>query len=308
MDKKKILMIFAIAIAVFGLIIAIIAIMAISNNNENNNKETPDAPRPVITLTQDGEDKVIISIESEVAISNVIYNWNSESAETIAETGKTQIEESISMPVGENTLNVSVIDSNGIETKTQKTFVLEASKPRIGDVIKIGNKIKISVTSETDLSYVSYKWNSDQEVKEDMYTYEDKTKYENTVEIPIGKNTLKIEAEDVNGKKSEKTMELTAYVKSYTEVIADNGYFDFTVTGTDDIEKVEFTINNKNYVMDANTFGQTKVVHYRVKLENGWNYLKITSTTVNKAVDTTYWKCEYKAPGVNIYLIKQMRR
>ena len=46
--------------------------------------------------------------------------------------------------------------------------------------------------------------------------------------------------------------------------------------------------------MNTDTFGETKVVHYRVKMIEGMNYLKIVSTTQSDAVDTTVWKYEYK--------------
>ena len=45
--------------------------------------------------------------------------------------------------------------------------------------------------------------------------------------------------------------------------------------------------------MDATTFGKTKIVHYKLKLENGTNYLKITSTTESGGVDTTQWEKQY---------------
>lgn len=297
-DKKKILLFFAIAIAIFGIVLVIVAVSTIGKNkkNEKTNKgqDTHEVPVPIVTLAQEGDEKAVINVESETAISHIIYSWNNESAQTIEETGKTTVEEILDIPVGENILYVSAIDTNGNETKQQKTYVLEATKPVI-ELSVIGNNIKIKVTSETELSYVSYKWNSESEVKDDMYTYEDRTIYEKTIEIPTGENTLKIEAEDINRNKNEKSQDIKAYPKAVTQVVSENGYLDFTVTGTDNIETVEFELNGNKYTMNTDTFGQTNVVHYKVKMDNGWNYLAITSTTVNKATDTTYWKYEYKS-------------
>ena len=33
---------------------------------------------------------------------------------------------------------------------------------------------------------------------------------------------------------------------------------------------------------------------YKVKMQNGWNYLKVISTTQSDAKDTSIWKYEYK--------------
>ena len=58
-------------------------------------------------------------------------------------------------------------------------------------------------------------------------------------------------------------------------------------------KEIEFEINGKKYIMNANTFGETKEVTYNIKMQSGWNYLKITATTVRNAVDTSYWKYEF---------------
>ena len=45
--------------------------------------------------------------------------------------------------------------------------------------------------------------------------------------------------------------------------------------------------------MNTDTFGETKTVHYKVKLEEGMNYLTITSTTQSGGTDTTAYEQEY---------------
>lgn len=298
-DKKKILLIFAIAIAIFGIAVIVMASTKLvknkSNEKTNVKKEENITPEPIITLSQNDDAKAIINIESEIALSNIIYNWNDESPKTIEETGKTNVEERIDIPVGENTLYVSVIDSNGTETKQQKTYVLDSSKPVIEIESVVGEQyVKIKVTSKTELEYVSYKWNSDSETKEDMYTYENKLSYEKLVEIPIGQNTLKIEAQDINGNKTEKSKVIKGFPKAETTVTQKGGFLEFTVTGIDEIQKVMFKLNNGNeYTLNKETFGQTKTVKYRVQMVEGWNYLEITSLTVNNAEKKTYWKYEY---------------
>lgn len=302
-DTKKVVLFFAVSIIIFGLILLGQGAYSVYQSKLNE-KVTPTTPgdsenieipeyTPTITLTKTEDNKVILNVESQIAISHIIYNWNNETAQTLEETGKTNIEEVIDIPTGENILNISVIDSNGKETKKSEVFTLEVSKPII-ELSVVGNEIKIAVTSEVELSYVTYKWNSEEEKKQDMLTYEDRTKFEKLVEIPKGQNTLKIVAVDVNENKTEKSQEIKGITKAKTTVIAKGNYLDFTVTGEENIKTVEFEFNGKKYVMNTDTFGETNTVHYKMPMVSGWNYLKIISTTQSDAQDTSVWKYEYK--------------
>lgn len=303
-DTKKVVLFFAVSIIIFGTILLGQGAY-VMYQNKINQKVTPTVPdngsitgepeyiAPTIILTKTENQKIIINVESQIAISHIIYNWNNESSQTLEESGKTNIEEVIDLPIGKNTLNISVIDSNGKETQKKEEFEFEASKPVI-ELSVVGNDIKINVTSEVELSYITYKWNTEQEKKQDMSTFEDKTKFEKLVEIPKGQNTLKIVVEDINGNKSEKSQEIKGVTKAKTTVAIKGEYIDFTVTGEDNIKTVEFEFNGKKYVMNTDTFGETKVVHYKMPLVVGWNYLKVTSTTQNEAQDTSIWKYEYK--------------
>lgn len=298
-DTKKIVLVFAIAIIVFGLILlgqgAYGVYQKIINKSVDNNPRgttTEEVFNPDITLTKTEDNKLIIDIQSDSAISHIIYNWNNNASETIEESGKTNIEEIIDIPSGENVLNISIINSNGKEFKRQETFVVETTKPEIS-LFVIGNDIKISVTSKEELSYVTYKWNTDAENKEDMITYEDRTKFEKLIEIPKGHNTLKIVAVDKNNNSTEKSQEIKGVTKAKTSVLVSEGYLNFTVTGEENINKVEFEFNGDKFLMNKDTFKETTTVHYKVKMVQGWNYLKVISTTDSGAVDTTVWKYEY---------------
>lgn len=303
-DIKKVVLFFAVCIIIFGIIFVGQGVYTL-NQNKANQKVNPSTPGdddeiqeyiPTIILTKTEDNKVIITIESQIALSHIIYNWNNEATQTIEETGKTNVEEIIDIPIGENTLNISVIDSNGKETKKIETYVLEAVKPVIETPSVIGSDIKIVVTSEVELLYVTYKWNSEEEKKYDMLTFEDRTKFETTVRIPTGQNTLKIVAVDINGNQVEKLQEIQGVprAKIYTpEVRGDRIYF--TIKAEDNIKSVEFTFNGKRFLMNETTFGQTKEVNYNVQMISGMNYLEITTTTQSGGITTSGpWKREYK--------------
>lgn len=298
-DTKKIVLFFAVSIIIFGLILLGEGIYSIYKTNsikkirENTNNNVEENI-PTIQFAKTADNKIIINIKSEIAINHIIYNWNNETSQTIDESGKTDIEEVIDMPSGENTLNISVIDVNGKETKKQETYNVEQDRPTI-ELSVVGNDIKITVKSSVEISYVSYKWNSDPEKKENMATFEDKTKYEKTLEIPTGQNTLKIVAVDINQKTTEKSQEIKGIVKpEKPKTVIKGEYMEFTAQADENIQTVEFIFNGASYIMNTDTFGQTKVVKYRVKMKEGWNYLKITATTKSGGSESSIWSYEYK--------------
>ena len=127
-----------------------------------------------------------------------------------------------------------------------------------------------------------------------MLTFEDRTKFQKELEIPKGQNTLKIVAVDINENKTEKSQEIKGVVKAKTETTVKGEYLHFTVTAEENIKTVEFEFNGNKYIMNKDTYGDTKEVHYKVKMQNGWNYLKVISTTQSDAKDTSLWKYEYK--------------
>ena len=210
-DTKKIVLFFAVTIIVFGLILFGQGVYGVYKNSTNKN-EKGGTETTQIKLSQTDTGDVLIAVESKTAISELIYNWNSDASQTISENGKTSIQETITMPTGENTLTVKTIDANGNQTTKQDTFTLNVDKPEI-NLSLVGNNIKITVNSKTDLSYITYKWNSDEEQKIDMLTYEDKTVLEKELEIPVGTNTLSVTAVDTHENKSEKSQEIKGVTK-----------------------------------------------------------------------------------------------
>lgn len=294
-DSKKVLVFLIIILVILGLCAG--GYYVYENVNNGNIKLPIFVGVPeetaTINLTQTDRDNLIINVESEIGISNISYMLNNEDVQIIDLSGETAIEKTIEgLSVGEYTILISVIDIEGKETTKQESFVVEAPKPVI-ELSVVGNDIKITVTSEVELSEITYKWNSENEKKENMITYEDRMNFEKQLNIPIGQNTLTIIAIDVDGGQTEKTQEIKGVTKATTTTRVKGEYLHFTVTGKENIEKVEFEFNGQKYLMNTETFGKTKIVHYKVKLVEGKNYLTVISTTQSGGIDTTSFEQEY---------------
>lgn len=291
-DTKKIVLFFAVVIIIFGLILCSEGVYGIYTNYKSKPNQKTDTETQ-IQLVQTEAGDVVVTIESKTQISDIIYYWNSDASQTISGNGRTSIQETITMPVGQNTLTVKTIDVNGNEETKQETFSLNIDKPEIV-LSLVGNNIKITVNSKVDLSYITYKWNTEEEQKIDMVTYEDKTKLEKELEIPVGQNTLLVTAVDNLGNKSEKSQEIKGVTKPKSKPVIQGENIFFEVTADEKITLVEFQFNGKNYRIGPEVIGDSKRVTYRMTLVPGMNYLKIKTTTESEAVGEDLWKYEYK--------------
>ena len=94
-DTKKIVLFFAISIIIFGIILLGQGVYSVYQNKLNQ-KVIPTTPgdnenpeyTPTIILTKTEDNQLIINVESQIAISHIIYNWNNETSQTLEETGK----------------------------------------------------------------------------------------------------------------------------------------------------------------------------------------------------------------------------
>lgn len=297
-DTKKIVLFFAVSIIIFGIILLGQGVYGVYKGLDKEPQGiNTQYDSTNIQLIQNDSGEVVITVNSQVGISELIYNWNSDASQTISGNGQMQLQETVSMPAGENTLTVKTIDINGKQKTENQTFKLDIEKPEISLSV-IGSNIKIAVNSKVDLSYITYKWNSDPEKKMDMLTYEDKTKFEKEIEIPKGQNTLVITAVDIYENKSEKSQEIKGVEKPVFEKpkIEDNK-ITFTVTADEDFKEILISFNGKNYKITEEIIKNSqnpKKVSYTFEMITGVNNLIVRAITQNNATEEKAWKYEYR--------------
>lgn len=133
-----------------------------------------------------------ISIKHNKAISKVKYNWEGESEIIMNGDSKKEIVISdLSIPSGINNLYVEAIDVNGKSASSHYEYSYDGISI---DLSVVNNSdMKIVASDVTGISYMTYKWNSDEEIK--VYPNEEgDISIEQTTEIPSGLNTLYITA------------------------------------------------------------------------------------------------------------------
>ena len=295
-DMKKIIIFFGVAILVFG--IAIVSVYAYRLYNKNNGKINKNNI-PQLVLEEKGEEFTII-VKSEIGINKIIYSWNEEDPEEIEIGGKTSYEEKMDIPEGENTLNVKVIDENGQENQTSKTFSRiknDEEKPIIETSIIENAKLKITATDETAMKYITYKWDDEEEVKIDAENEDDQT-IETTIDVKRGQNTLIITA--VDSSDNEETIEkiFKGVNDPVIEVTRDGNKIYMKITHDMGFKKIEFSINDQTYNYDETFSGYDatkKEVEFKFDLKEGENTVIIHAVSLEDTEKTYKGKCNYTA-------------
>lgn len=295
-DLKKIVKVFSIAILIFGAIL----IGIYSYKLINKNKITKLA-KPEVTLEQ-LENEVAITAKAEAGINKVIYYWNSEEQTEKPLNGSSEYNEAIEIPNGENTLTVKAIDQNGQVVETSGTYIgtKDTEKPKI--VVDEEEKTKIIITDETELSYVTYKWEDEDDenlVKVEAQPEEGEEvpkKVEINITAKKGTNTLIVTAVDAAGN----TETLRKIYKGVTdpeiEVYREGEKLYLKITHELGFKKVEFSINGQSMTYDDkySKYEPTKKeLFYSFDLKDGKNEVAIVATSNEDTQKTYVGQCQY---------------
>lgn len=267
----------------FGIIIIIFGVCMIGTGSYSMYQQSKIATaqaKPTIHIEEPSETEVIVKVEHIRELSKFSYYWNEEETTEIDCSGKKNIDQTITVPTGTNTLNVFVTDVNGQETKYQKTYTLEGNI-KIDFTVE-GNNIKISAEGNEELSYLTYRWDEDEETKVDI----NDISIEQKIEIPKGLHKLTVIAVDINNKSETKTQEINGVTKPKVEVTTD-GSDNFIIHATDEqgLQKVEFIINEDEKYM-LNLDGR-KELEYAYPLHDGENRLEIRVYNINDVSETS---------------------
>lgn len=172
------------------------------------------------------------------------------------------------------------IDTNGVVDTTNP--VLEVTRAD-------ESKLNIKATDDIKMSYITYSWNNGPAEKIDVSLGEIKT-----ISIPVGNNSIVINAYDWAGNVATYTDEYTVEERIETivtpsepsndttkDVNAPNIYIGkgnpVSITVQDDVElaSVEYTLNGK--VRTIGVSSSTKSINFKITLQQGTNTLNIVA-------------------------------
>ncbi len=283
-DITAVVRFFAIIIMVFGLALSgSSAFGMVQNIQENKNKSIP-----VVSAQRNGN-SVKITVKNDIGIKTIKYSWNDSTETVVQGRNKNQVETTINIIPGNNKLNMTVIDSNNGTTTYVKNYVQE-EKDTTEPVITVQNedpRIKITVTDDTALDYIIYKYGDNEEVKVEA-SEDDPTKIEgyidNVLETQV---TLKIEAVDKAQNFATKEQQVKGATKPKIEVVSDptdQSYLIIRASDNEGLRMVVFYINEDEYKTDPNTSLNMKNFEYRQKVPKGETTIKVHAYNLSEQV------------------------
>lgn len=272
---KKIVLFFCVIIILFGVAIASTNIYKIyKKRSQDPIIEKLNKPEVLVEQLDDGNIKIIARYDQ--GIDKISYIWNDTDRTNFSAEGKTYIEKLIEMPEEtSNELEVSVTGKDGQEEKVTKKFEKkgDTKKPIIDWVVS--NNLLIIATDETELAYLTYKWNEEEEVMIEP-DENDKTRIEERIEIIRGTNNLTITAVDTSGNVETKSRTFQGINEPEISWKRYGNIVDITVIHDMGFEKIIFLINGEEYTYDKNSseYDKTKTeVKYQAKITEGENLI-----------------------------------
>ena len=283
--SDKIVRIFAIILIVFAICLLASGAYSLYKRNQDGKENTVASTQPEIKVEQKDANVVII-VNHDKAIEKIIYSWGESSEKNISGLGKSNLEETIPLPSGENVLHVKVIDINGVESKYEGKFVSEGGTDILSPVIDISitpeKKLKITATDETKLDFITYRWNDEKEQK--IETSDDDKKIEVEIEILKGQNDLTVTAVDGNNNTTTETKNFNGVTKPEIKITvsADKSSIKVSASHEKGLKELKMNINGQDY--DINIGNENPpMVEFDVTLAD----LKNEITVSAKSVDDT---------------------
>lgn len=278
---KSILKTFSICLIVLGIVFIGNGSYALYQNDKLL-KSSIDNTVPEITFEQE-ENNAIVKINHNKGISKIRYHWNNDVDTIIQGDAKTSIIlDTISISQGINTLHVTAIDVNNKTAESSYEYAYDGISIELSVIDSA--YIKISASDVSGISYITYKWNSNEEIK----AYPDggnPTLIEQLTEIPVGINTLSITAVNNENKTLTKTREIEGIAPPKIDTYIQDGFLVVTITDNEGLSEISQQINvDEPYVIKLNGEKEYK---YKYDISNKDNVLiTIKATNVRDVVKT----------------------
>lgn len=270
---NNIIRVFCVIIIVFSIFFIVQGTYALVKSKDE--KTISSADRPNVSIDSKGG-SAVINVKNNKSISKVLYSWDNGESMEIDAQNKTEIAETVVVPNGDCTLNISVIDSNGVVSKYEQKFEYDPSVDLVSPEINISavpGKITIEAKDNVEMGYITYKWNDEQEVKVEV-SGKDRTKIVQEIEVKKGSNILKVVATDKAGNTKQDERDILGASKPKIVVGKSGSDLVIKVTDEEQVTKVEYTLNGTQYTQE-NTGNNKKEFVFKVGMKQGENVIVI---------------------------------
>lgn len=285
---SSILKFFGISILVFGLFIVGTGVYSIYKNQSEQQVQNLE---PTISIENKTDTTILLKVIHQKNIAKVEYRWNEQQEIVINGNNGKYVEQVIDIPLGTNTLHVLVQDEDGKEITYEKQYEVESN---INFEVS-GNKIKITYDGDKLISYMTYRWDEEQEKRIEI----NDTKFEQEIEAIKGLHSLTVIVVDENNGTYTKVQKINGVSKPELIIDLDEQREHFVIKASDDelLSKIEIRLNqddNKRYVLNLEE-KNLKQLNYvlPIELQIGENLIEVivyNSNGVTKQTGAKYVK------------------
>ncbi len=233
-ETKSILKFFGIAILIFGVLLIGTGVYAIYKNQSYQQEQNIE---PTISIENKTENTIILKVTHKKNIARIEYWWNNQDKDIVNGNNGKYLEKEINIPSGKNTLHVLIVDEDGKEMTYEKQYELESNI----HLEVSGNKIKITYEGNTTISYMTYRWDEEEEKTIEI----NDTNIDEEIEAIKGLHTLTVIVVDENNNTDTKQQKINGVSKPKVTVSVDEQQEHFVIQASDDekLSKIEFRLN-----------------------------------------------------------------
>ena len=272
---SSVLKFFAIAMLIFGICLIGVGTYSIVKKQSETKEQNLE---PSISIEDKTEDTILLKVIHKKNIARLEYNWNDEDATIVNGNNGKYIEKEIKVPSGKNTLHVLVVDEDGKEIPYEKQYERESNI----NLEVSGNKIKITYEGDKKISYMTYRWDEEEEKTINI----NNTEINQEIDAIKGLHTLTVIVVDEDNNTDTKVQKINGVSKPKVSVNIDESKSYFVIKASDDekLLKVQFKINQddtKEYFFNLENYDYkdfefaTKDIY---QLQQGENTIEVTVT------------------------------
>lgn len=268
---SSILKFFAIAMLIFGIFTIGTGAYAVFKNQSEQQEQNLE---PSISIEDKDEETILLKVVHKKNIAKLEYRWNDEESTVVNGNNGKYLERQIKVPSGKNTLHVLVVDEDGKEIPYEKQYERES---KINFEVS-GNKIKITYEGDKEVSYMTYRWDEEEEKTIQI----NDTKINQEIDAIKGLHTLTVIVVDEDNNTDTKVQKINGVSKPKITVAVDDAKQHFVIKATDDekITTIVFRLNqddNQYYTLNIADMNYNEIQYILpMELQSGENTIEVT--------------------------------
>lgn len=234
------------------------------------------------------EDNLENDDEEDLSNEDTIVTIND--LQTIKGEGQNEVKvQKIGIPKGETTVYIIVKAVNGVSTEYIQNYYTDVGVDKIEPKIQVsvqGKKLIITARDETEIDYITYSINDENEEK--ISDRVDKKTIKTEIDLDETQDTkIQISAVDKSKNTGSYNKTIALYVsKPKIEFLAESDYSKIyvTVTYPKGLTKVEYNLNGKDYEKTFDNPEDAKEVEFDIETDEGDNVIVVKAYTEEESV------------------------